>query len=161
MEAEDRMGATWCEPPPLSHLGRSEPLIAEQSHQRCCRREGQDAIVKIASSFAVLSPNLLEMQAILGAPQDQTRQSTETAAQAFYDLLPNPQATAVIVRAGAMGSYTLSKSWTGWIPAYWTDLDQDKVIDPTGGGNSWLGGLLAGLLSSDGDMKTGRYFISV
>lgn len=32
-----------------------------------------------------------------------------------------------------------------WIPAYWTKENADKVVDPTGGGNTFLGGLAAGL----------------
>ena len=124
--------------------------------QRCCRREEQDAIVRLASGFAVFSPNLLEMQAILGLPADSTQEGAEQAAHAFHDLLSDPRGTAVIVRAGSMGSYTISDSWTGWVPAYWTASQQDKVVDPTGGGNAWLGGLMAGLLLSDDDMRIGE-----
>lgn len=33
-----------------------------------------------------------------------------------------------------------------WIPAYWTKVDaHEKVVDPTGGGNTFLGGLAAAL----------------
>lgn len=32
-----------------------------------------------------------------------------------------------------------------WIPAYWTKENAAKVVDPTGGGNTFLGGLGAGL----------------
>lgn len=32
-----------------------------------------------------------------------------------------------------------------WIPAYWTKEDADKVVDPTGGGNTFLGGLAVAL----------------
>lgn len=55
-----------------------------------------------------------------------------------------------------MGSYTLSTSWTGWVPAYWQKEEQDMVVDPTGGGNGFMGGLCAGLLVSGGDMRVGE-----
>lgn len=32
-----------------------------------------------------------------------------------------------------------------WIPAYWTKENAAKVVDPTGGGNTFLGGLAVGL----------------
>lgn len=32
-----------------------------------------------------------------------------------------------------------------WMPAYWTKEHGDKVVDPTGGGNTFLGGLAAAL----------------
>lgn len=32
-----------------------------------------------------------------------------------------------------------------WIPAYWTKEHADKVVDPTGGGNTFLGGLAVAL----------------
>lgn len=32
-----------------------------------------------------------------------------------------------------------------WIPAYWTHENAHKVVDPTGGGNTFLGGLAVGL----------------
>lgn len=32
-----------------------------------------------------------------------------------------------------------------WIPAFWTKEDADKVVDPTGGGNTFLGGLAVAL----------------
>jgi sugar/nucleoside kinase (ribokinase family) len=38
---------------------------------------------------------------------------------------------------------------------YFTERDQGKVEDPTGGGNGFLGGLCAGLLISGGDMRIG------
>ena len=63
---------------------------------------------------------------------------------------------AVIIRAGKLGSYTYSDGWIGWVPAYWRENEQEKVVDVTGGGNGYMGGLCAGLLLSDGDFKTGQ-----
>jgi sugar/nucleoside kinase (ribokinase family) len=55
---------------------------------------------------------------------------------------------AVVIRAGAMGAcYALSSSPQSvhWIPAYWTESEIDQVVDVTGAGNGFLGGLCAGL----------------
>ena len=32
-----------------------------------------------------------------------------------------------------------------WFPAYFEEKDQDRVVDPTGGGNAFLGGLAVAL----------------
>lgn len=48
-------------------------------------------------------------------------------------------AGAVVVRAGKDGCYIANRSLSKWIPAYHTSAA--KVVDPTGGGNTFLGGL--------------------
>lgn len=55
---------------------------------------------------------------------------------------------AVVIRAGAMGAcYALSTSpqTVHWVPAYWSSDQSDQVVDVTGAGNGFLGGLCAGL----------------
>lgn len=119
-------------------------------------------MVSLSSRIAVFSPNLLELQSILSIPHSSppAHSHVELAAQQFQTLLLNrssgSQIPSIFVRAGELGAYTLSSNWTGWIPAFWTEADQDKIVDVTGGGNSFLGGLVAGLLISDGDIRTGK-----
>lgn len=77
----------------------------------------------------------------------------------------------VIVRCGGLGcvvarqrySSAGSPAETGssltWIDAYWTadatpDF-RDHIVDVTGGGNAFLGGLAAGLKDSNGDLLEG------
>lgn len=111
-------------------------------------------------SYAVFSPNSIEIQAILGQPEDESVEAVENAARTFSQLIrdrhPEHDGTTVIIRAGALGSYTVSASWSGWVPAFWSAREQDKVVDVTGGGNSYLGGLCAGLLLTKGDLRAGE-----
>ena len=51
---------------------------------------------------------------------------------------------AIVVRAGKDGCYVASRQNTRWIPAY--HQNSSKVVDPTGGGNTFLGGLAVGLV---------------
>jgi len=70
---------------------------------------------------------------------------------------------AVVIRAGAMGAcYALSSSPQSvhWIPAYWTESEIDQVVDVTGAGNGFLGGLCAGL-DEGKDVRAGEFDISV
>jgi sugar/nucleoside kinase (ribokinase family) len=55
---------------------------------------------------------------------------------------------AVVIRAGVMGAcFALSSSpqTVHWFPAYWSADHIDQVVDVTGAGNGFLGGLCAGL----------------
>ncbi|KIR69343.1 hypothetical protein I314_00453 [Cryptococcus bacillisporus CA1873] len=131
-----------------------------------CTPEELNNMISLSSRIAVFSPNLLELQSILSIQHSSTpiHSHVEIAAQQFQTLLLNrssdSQLPAIIVRAGELGAYTLSTSWTGWVPAFWTKVDQSRIVDVTGGGNSFLGGLVAGLLISDGDIRTASIYAS-
>lgn len=56
---------------------------------------------------------------------------------------------AVVVRAGKEGCFVASLNKRKWLPAY--HQDSSKVIDPTGGGNGFLGGFAVGLVRNEGD----------
>ena len=64
---------------------------------------------------------------------------------------------AVIIRSGSLGAFTLSQhDTTGrWVDAFWTPDDVDRVVDVTGAGNAFLGGLAAGLTLSNGNIHEG------
>ena len=77
----------------------------------------------------------------------------------------------IIVRCGALGSCIARQRYgthscaeqhaeLHWIGAYWTaevTLDfKSHIVDVTGGGNAFLGGLAAGMKLTDGDLLQGR-----
>ena len=47
------------------------------------------------------------------------------------------------------------------MPAFWNADEQDEVRDVTGAGNSFLGGLIAGLSLNKGDNYEGLWFATV
>jgi sugar/nucleoside kinase (ribokinase family) len=130
------------------------------------------------------SPNAEEALALLSIPSPPTKSSIERACEAFLDFGVGPSGTGwVIIRSGSMGAYIASRSRPGaWIDAYWrTD---ERVVDVTGefpmgtlcrvdqrliswpalayvlvlnrgAGNSFLGGLAAGLALTNGDVFAG------
>ncbi|KAK5112262.1 hypothetical protein LTR62_004423 [Meristemomyces frigidus] len=57
---------------------------------------------------------------------------------------------AVVVRAGREGCYIASPTIKHWLPAY--HQNAFKVVDPTGGGNGFLGGVAVGLVRTEGDI---------
>jgi len=67
----------------------------------------------------------------------------------------------VIIRSGAMGAYVITRAEGGrWIDAFWAD-NTEKIVDVTGAGNSFLGGLAAGLLLAGGDVYEAALYGSV
>jgi sugar/nucleoside kinase (ribokinase family) len=82
-----------------------------------------------------------------------------TAPDAAKGLL---QGGCVIIRAAALGAYVC---WRGsdanehigrWVDAYWTSEYAERVVDVTGAGNAFLGGLAAGLELTGGDVYQGE-----
>lgn len=49
----------------------------------------------------------------------------------------------IVIRCGKEGCFVANKSISRWIPAYHNNAS--NVVDPTGGGNAFLGGLAVGL----------------
>jgi len=63
---------------------------------------------------------------------------------------------AVVVRSGKDGCFVASsKGVARWLPAY--NKDAQKVIDPTGGGNGFLGGLAVGLVRTADVVKAAMW----
>jgi len=109
----------------------------------------------------VLSPNAEEALGFLSVPLPPTKSSIEQACKAFLDFGVGPGGTGwVIIRSGNMGAYIASCFHPGtWIDAYWrTD---ERVVDVTGAGNSFLGGLGAGLALTNGDVFEAAFHATV
>jgi len=69
---------------------------------------------------------------------------------------------AVIIRCGALGAYVLTREGGGkWFEAYWTKDDASRIVDVTGAGNSFLGGLSAGLELVNGDIYGATFYATV
>lgn len=101
-------------------------------------------------TVAVFSPNAKEAAMFIGKSEPETKQGIEELAVHFKQL-SNPN-VAIVIRAGARGSVVClsSDSSPKWYPAYHNSGDSDKVVDPTGAGNSFLGAF-AVALSQTGD----------
>lgn len=54
----------------------------------------------------------------------------------------------IVVRAGKDGCLVAQRGFGKWLPAY--HQLADNVVDPTGGGNGFLGGLAVGLVRGNG-----------
>ncbi|KAI9794729.1 MAG: hypothetical protein M1833_007386 [Piccolia ochrophora] len=105
----------------------------------------------------VVSPNHSELGGFFDAtmtyPQTEEvdRKSVEKYANRWLDGGVGVEGQgAVVVRSGKSGSFLTTRETSRWFPAYHGPLmleaDGAKVVDPTGGGNAFLGGFAIGLV---------------
>ncbi|KAG6855060.1 hypothetical protein C0991_005989 [Blastosporella zonata] len=95
-------------------------------------------------------------------PLPPTPSSIEEAADRFLAYgVGCTQEGYVIIRSGELGAYVKSLSSKGqWIQAFWTAENSERIVDVTGAGNSFLGGLAAGLLLTE-DVVQATFYASV
>ncbi|KAH8999376.1 Ribokinase-like protein [Lactarius akahatsu] len=117
-----------------------------------CIPEELPALRDVLPLISVLSPNAEEALALLADPSPVSKSSIERACKSFLDFGVGPGGTgSVVIRSGSLGVYVASRSQSGaWIDAYWRT--EGRVVDVTGAGNSFLGGLAAGLVLTNGDV---------
>lgn len=70
-----------------------------------------------------------------------------------------PRLQALIIRAAQHGCLVLTGDISNavWLPAFWSQSQQERVIDPTGAGNSFLGGLTQGWMNTDSWLRAACY----
>jgi len=128
-----------------------------------CVPEELPALKDIVGSISILSPNSEEALSLLTMPLPPTKTSIEQAAQTYLDIGIGPAGSGcIIVRSAHLGAYVKTRSREGlWVDAYWTVDDKEKVVDVTGAGNSFLGGIAAGLQLAGGDVYEASFYGSV
>ncbi|KAJ7179329.1 Ribokinase-like protein [Mycena filopes] len=127
--------------------GWTPTVIYEPIPDRCVPEE-LAALVQVLPQISILSPNAEEALSLLSLPLPPTKKLIEEAALKFLEF-----GVDVIIRSGSMGACVgLKNQHTRWVPAFWTSNDENKIVDVTGAGNSFLGGLAAGLLLEGGDI---------
>lgn len=125
------------------------------------------------------SPNAREALSLLSLPLTPTKALIEEAATEFLRIGVGIDGNGwVVIRSGELGAYVKNRVQDGiWVDAFWTSDDEGKVVDVTGmslkaghlafiecvlsgnlgAGNSFLGGLAAGLVLSNGDLYKGKH----
>ncbi|KAI0316716.1 Ribokinase-like protein [Amylostereum chailletii] len=138
----------------LRALAWAPTTVFEPIPDRCVPEE-LPALVAVLPSIHILSPNAEEALSLLSLPLPATRPAIESACATFLALGVGPAGSgSVIIRSGAMGAYVASRARAGvWVDAFWGDKDAARVVDVTGAGNAFLGGLVAGLVETEGDVS--------
>lgn len=127
------------------NIGR--PLIVWEPFPGACKTQNKRAFYEACKLVDVFSPNHLEMAAIFTEElKDEARpEKWETWGDELLTSGIGPRGEgSLVVRAGEHGSLTMNCSnRPAWLPAYY-EKGSSNVVDPTGAGNSFLGGYMAG-----------------
>ncbi|KAJ7276206.1 Ribokinase-like protein [Mycena haematopus] len=137
-------------------------VIYEPIPDRCVPDE-LGALIEVLPQINILSPNAEEALGLLSLPLPPSKKLIEEAAHKFLELgVGTDGKGCVIIRSGSMGACVALKDRPmRWVPAFWSSKDEHKIVDVTGAGNSFLGGLAAGLLLEDGDAYQASFHASV
>ena len=124
----------------------------------------------------IYSPNAQEAFALLSLVSPVTHDAVQSAALRFLDFGVGPSGKGcVIIRCAALGACVATRErGCRWVDAFWTAQDTSNIVDVTGqcirilalisslktrarqgAGNSFLGGLAAGLVLENGDVYRG------
>lgn len=126
------------------------PLFIWEPVPDLCTPEELEDCLQALRYVDVVSPNHGELGGYFGrgtvtAEGDVDKQAVEECTEAWLASGVGARGNgAVVVRAGKDGCYVASREKQVWLPAY--HQSSDAVVDPTGGGNGFLGGLAVGLV---------------
>lgn len=87
----------------------------------------------------IVSPNAEELAGFFSGSKD-VRTQSEMADRMMTSGVGRDGRGALVVREGSEGATLYTKEWSVHLPAYHTKAS--AVVDPTGGGNAFLGGLI-------------------
>jgi len=136
-------------------FGHHEPkpmIIWEPVPDLCIPTELNNTL-KALAHVDVVSPNHEELLSLFSSAVTEMQESTieKYASRLLFAGCASPNSKfAVVVRCGSRGCHVTNLSVSKWLPAYHSN--PAKVIDPTGGGNGFLGGLAVGMLRTGGDV---------
>ncbi|GAB7356785.1 hypothetical protein MBLNU459_g7677t2 [Dothideomycetes sp. NU459] len=123
-----------------------------------------DNTVEALNHVDVISPNHAELADLCGVTADTEaghvdHAVVETCARRLLDSVASAAdaaLAAVVVRSGKDGCLVATASRFTWLPAFHASSPQ-KVIDPTGGGNGFLGGFAVGLVRTGDAVEAARW----
>jgi sugar/nucleoside kinase (ribokinase family) len=130
----------------LAHIRR--PVFIWEPVPDLCTPAEYDNCLKALKYVDVVSPNHGELGGFFGKNTDgrdfvDFRTIEELCGQ-WLDSGVGDGNGGIVVRCGKDGCLVMRNGLRKWMPAY--HQSAEKVADPTGGGNSFLGGLAVGLL---------------
>lgn len=146
--------------PQLSSDTLETPFIVWEPMEHCCRPSELPSVFEAMEFVNVFSPNDRELSALFkGEDQSECTIAQQDIQQYCKTLLTQGfglKPSAVVIRMGEDGCFVASRTRNVALPAYHTPMKnvkqenraawKNKVVDPTGGGNAFLGGYCIGFL---------------
>ncbi|KAK5118761.1 hypothetical protein LTR85_007967 [Meristemomyces frigidus] len=131
----------------------AKPIIIWEPVPDLCTPEELDNTSEALQYVDVISPNHEELASLFLYTHTPgvDKAAVEKHAQHFLSHgIGRSGKGAIVVRAGKEGCYVAKDNVRHWLPAY--HGDPTRVVDPTGGGNGFLGGLAVGLVRNPNDV---------
>lgn len=149
--------------PQLSSGIIETPFIVWEPMEHCCQPSQLPSVFEAMDFVDVFSPNDSELSALFKEESESTGSIAQQDLQQYCKTLLEQgfgsKPCAVVVRMGEDGCFVASHTRNLTLPAYHTPLKntneedraswKNKVADPTGGGNAFLGGYCIGLLTDE------------
>lgn len=128
------------------------PIFVWEPVPDLCTPEEQEKFFAANQVVDVVSPNHLELGMMFDQPGwTEDSQDGQRLVQRIIDSgIGHNGDGCLVIRAGKEGSYAFSRNQKLWLPAYHQpDVSSTSpVLDPTGAGNSFLGALAQGMIST-------------
>ena len=144
--------------PDLGARLSSRPLIVWEPMEDCCFSSERPAFLKAMEFVDVFSPNQRELLALYDVETvPDPDQDIQIVSLTCKRVLEGTKRCAIVARCGPYGCVVVRPNCRHYlaIPAYHDSLGSSKVagasgivVDPTGGGNAFLGGFCAALSSN-------------
>lgn len=148
----------------------AKPLLIWEPSPLHCRPNSLADHTEASQLVDVFSPNHLELDALLGRLQPQEPEGSADAGREHIQsctaaFMTDHSASAAteqlcIVRAGEYGALIATRTENAagaeqidmtWVDAFYSVDDKDRIVDPTGAGNAFLGALAIELQQNGGD----------
>ena len=131
---------------------REGPIIVWEPVSDLCIPSEVEDFRRAVRVVDVVSPNADELASFFGS--DVLAGSLNICAGKILSWGIGPSQDGIlVVREGANGCTIHSRYWRCHLPAYFQRKDSFKVIDPTGGGNTFLGALAIALVKGNEDHR--------
>lgn len=141
---------------------KMRPIFVWEPVPDSCKPSELENLLEALKHVDVVSPNHLELQSLFGETPDGDLPIDDSILRRRCNVLLakgfGAKPSAVVVRLGERGCYVAQMIRHIFLPAYHrprSDLNEteksawtEKVADPTGGGNAFLGGYCIGLLTA-------------
>ncbi len=142
-----------------SQIPDHRPLFIWEPVPDLCTVEEFDNCLRALKHVDVVSPNNDELGGFFGKTTDgpyhvKHRLIEELCNQWLEKGIGVDKEGGIVVRCGKDGCLVMCNGLRKWVPAY--HQSAEKVIDPTGGGNGFLGGLAVGLVRNGTKTSTER-----
>lgn len=134
------------------------PVITWEPVPDLCTPEHLPQCLENLKRIQVLTPNAEEASRFFNHEEPTGKSELEALAAKFIPYLTSDSqfktGSGIVLRCGALGCYTLSTGGVSrWFPAYHNTSNgsSDKVVDPTGGGNTFIGSFTTAFVLSEGN----------